>query len=241
MRPAVGGERPLHGAEVVERDDDDQVHDRLRDAGVAGHAQGRVGRADLLGLGQHGDLHRVVVAVVAALDLDHQVALGQRAHQVDGVHGRLGAGVGEPPQRQAEAADQLVGEPDGVLGGLGEVGAASDLAGHRLDDRGVAVAGDGRAVPAVHVDVLVAVHVPDVGALAVAHPDGLRLGDLPVGRGASRQGLGGFGDHGGAARLPPHERLGLGCDEGVDLGGAGVDGRGGSHDRPFGSASETID
>ena len=108
--PRVLGERPLDGAEVVERDDDDQVHDRLRDAGVAGHAQRRVGRADLVGLGQHRDLHRVVVAVVAALDLDHQVAPGQRAHQVDGVHGRLGAGVGEPPQRQAEAADQLLGD-----------------------------------------------------------------------------------------------------------------------------------
>ena len=100
-------------------------HDRLRDAGVAGHAVRRVGRADVLGLGQHRDLHRVVVAVVAALDLDDQVAPGERAHQVDGVHRGLGAGVGEPPQRQAEPTDQLVGDPDGVLGGLGEVGAAA--------------------------------------------------------------------------------------------------------------------
>jgi hypothetical protein len=40
-----------------------------------------------------------MVAVVAALDLDDQVAAGDRAHQVDGVHGRLGARVDEPPER----------------------------------------------------------------------------------------------------------------------------------------------
>ena len=57
----------------------------------------------------------------------------------------------------------------------------------RLDDRGVRVAGDRRAVAAVHVDVLVAVDVADLGALAVAHPDRLRLGDLPVGGGAAGQ------------------------------------------------------
>src|SRR5258707_1759532 len=34
----------------------------------------------------------------------------------------------------------------------------------------------------VHVDVLGAVHVVDLRARAVAHPDGLRLGDLPVRR-----------------------------------------------------------
>ena len=45
IMPAISagvlGERPLDGAEVVEGDDDDQVHDRLRDAGVAGHARRR--------------------------------------------------------------------------------------------------------------------------------------------------------------------------------------------------------
>ena len=108
---AVRVERPLDGAEVVEGHDDDQVDDRLRDAAVAGHVVRRVGGADVLGLGQHRDLHRVVVAVVAALDLDDEVAAGDGAHQVDRVHGGLGAGVGEAPLGEAEAAGQLLGRP----------------------------------------------------------------------------------------------------------------------------------
>ena len=71
-----------------------------------------VGRSDLVRVRQHRHLHRVVVAVVAALDLDDQVATGGRAHQVHRVHRRLGAGVGEAPQRQPVAAGQLVGDDD---------------------------------------------------------------------------------------------------------------------------------
>ena len=75
-------------------------------------------RSDFVGLGQHRDLHRVVVAVIAALDLDDQVPPRERTGQMDGVHGGLGAGVGEAPQRQLEPARQLTGDPDGVLGRL---------------------------------------------------------------------------------------------------------------------------
>src|SRR5262245_53319665 len=67
---------------------------------------------DLPGLGADRYLDRVVVAVVTALDLDDQVAAGDRAHQVDGVHGRLGARVGEPPERQPEPPGQLLGHQD---------------------------------------------------------------------------------------------------------------------------------
>ncbi len=121
-------------------------------------------RADLVGLGQHRHLHRVVVAVIAALDLDDQVAPGQRAGQVDRVHGGLGAGVGEPPQRQVEAPGQLAGDPDRVLGRLGEVRSAPHPVADRLDDRRMRMPGDGSAVAAVHVDVLVAVDVVDLRA-----------------------------------------------------------------------------
>ena len=180
---------------------------------VAGHAGRMVAGADLVGLRQHRHLNRVVVPVVAALDLDDEVPPGERAGQVDRVHGRLGAGVGEPPQRQTEPAGQLAGDPDRVLGGLGEVGAAPDPVAHRGDDRRMGMSRNGSAVTAVHVDVLVAVDVVDLGALAVAHPDGLRLGDLPVGRGAAGEVFARPRDQFGAARLAPEEHLLLGGDQ----------------------------
>ena len=143
--------------------------------------------------------------VVAALDLDDEVAAGQRASEVHRVHGGLGARVGEPPQRQLEAAGQLAGDPDRVLGGLGEVRAAPDLLADRGDDRRMCMSRNGSAVAAVHVDVLGAVDVVDLGARAVAHPDRLRLGDLPVGRGATGEVLARQRDEFGAARLAAKE------------------------------------
>ena len=87
-----------------------------------------VGRADVVGLGRDRDLHRAVVTVVAALDLDDQVPAGDRPHEVDGVHGRLRAGVDEAPEGQVPTLTELLGHHDGVLGGLGEVGAHVDPA-----------------------------------------------------------------------------------------------------------------
>src|ERR1700730_6592091 len=104
----------------------------------------------------HGDLHGVVVAVVAALDLNDQVAAGEGTHEVDRDHGGLGAGVGEPPLRQAAPAGQFGGDDDGVGGRLGEMGAARDLVADGADDGRVRVAGQRGTVPAVQVDVLVA-------------------------------------------------------------------------------------
>jgi hypothetical protein len=79
-----------------------------------------------------------------------------------------------------EFANRHRGHGDGVLRRLGEVGAALDLGLDRPDDGGVGVPGEGRAVAAVQVHVLVAVGVVDLAAGAVAEPDRLRLGDLPV-------------------------------------------------------------
>ena len=104
---AVLGQARADGADVVERHDDDQVHDRGGDAGVAAAPASAVRAGRPRRPRQHRDLHRVVVAVIAALDLDDQVASGERARQMHGVHGGFGAGVGEPPQRQVEAAGQL--------------------------------------------------------------------------------------------------------------------------------------
>jgi hypothetical protein len=67
------------------------------------------------------------------------------------------------------------------------VGALRDLRFDGFDDGGVTVAGQGGAVAAVQVDVLVAVDVVDLRALAVAEPDRLRRGDLPAGGDAAGQ------------------------------------------------------
>ena len=198
-------EEPGDAVEIVEAGDERQPDDRVRDAGAGRGLRGLSGRAHLVGLGRDRHLHRVVMAVVAALHLDDQVAPGDRPHQVDGVHRRLGAGVGEAPQRQAEPPGELARHHQRILGGLGEMGAAGDLAADRLDDRRVGVAGQGRAVPAVQVHVLVAVDVVDLGAAAMAEPDRLRGGDLPARGDSARQRVPRPGGHAGRLRLALRE------------------------------------
>src|SRR5690242_11886414 len=212
--------------EVVERGDQGQVGDGLRDPGGGGGTARLLPRARFFFPGGDRDLHRVVVAVVAALDLDDQVPAGDRAHQVDGVHGGFGTGVGEAPLRQAEPFCQLGGHRDGVRGGLGEVGAVGGLLGYCLRDRRVGVAGQRGAVAAVQVDVLVAVDVPDLRAEAPAQPDRLRGGDLPAGGDTSGEVLLGL--------LGEAVGLGLAADEDFlllrdDLFQLGVGGHVGAH------------
>ena len=111
------------------------------------------------------------MAVVGALDLQDHVAAGDPAGEVDRVHRRLGAGVGEPPLRQAEAVGELLGDDDRAVGGGGEVGAEVDPRLDRVADRRVGVADGHDAEAVVEVDVLVAVDVPDAGALAALEVD----------------------------------------------------------------------
>ena len=212
-------QQPLDAAQVVERGDQGQPDDRLGDASAARYLGRIVGRAGLLRLRGYRDLDRVVVAVVAALHLDDQVPAGDGAHQVHRVHGRLGARVGEPPQRQAEPAGQFLAHGDRAARRLGEVRAQADLAAHRLHHGRVRVAGQCRAVPAVQVDVLVAVHVVDLGTLAVAEPDRLRDGDLPAGGDAASQAVAGQAGHPGGLRLPLDEDLFLLGDDVLEIGG----------------------
>ena len=190
----------------------------LGDAGVARDRDRPVRRAGLVGLGEDRDLHRVVVAVVAALDLDDEVAAGGGAHEVHRVHRGLGARVAEPPERQAEPSRELLRDDDGVLGRLREVGAARDPLADRTHDRRVRVTHQRDAVAAVQVDVLRPVDVVDLGARAVGQPDRLRLGDLPVRRRPAGERPAGPGDELGGPWLPAQEdRLLLG-DPGVQPG-----------------------
>src|SRR5262249_19740208 len=146
-----------HAVQVVERGDQRQVGDGPGDSGRGGGTGRLVPGPRVFLVRGHGDLHRVVVAVIAALDLDDQVPAGARAHQADGVHGGFRARVGEAPARQAEPPGQFGRDGDGVRCRLGEVGAFPGLTCYCSHDGGVRVAGQGGAVAAVQVDVLVAV------------------------------------------------------------------------------------
>src|SRR4029077_13293627 len=103
--------------------------------------------------------------------------------------------------------------PDGVLGRLREVRAATHPVADRFDDRRMRMPSNGSAVAAVHIDVLVAVYVVDLRAAAVAHPDGLWLGDLPVGRRAACEVFAGLRNEFSAAWLTAQEHLLLGRDQ----------------------------
>jgi hypothetical protein len=91
--------------------------------------------------------------------------------------------------------------------------AATHPVADRGDDRRMRMPGNGSAVAAVHVDVLVAVHVVDFRAVAVAHPDGLWFGDLPIGRRTAGEMFARLRDEFGAARLTAQKHLLLSRDQ----------------------------
>ena len=103
------------------------------------------------------DHHRVVVAVVGALDLEDHVAAGGAAGEVDGVHRRLGSRVGEAPLGQPEAPGQLLGDRDRAGGG--EVGALVNAALDSGADGRVRMPDTHHPKAVVEVDVLVAVDI----------------------------------------------------------------------------------
>ena len=185
--PFVLGEHLLEDGQVVERDHTREVHHRLRYPAAGWHRPRTLGRAELVHVAVHRDHDGVVMAVVAALDLDDEVPAGDGAHQVDGVHGGLGAGVAEAPPGQTEPAAQLLGHDHRVLGGLGEVGSQTDPAFDGLDDGRVGVTDEHGAVTGVEIDVLHAVEVVDLRTPAVADPHRCGTGDHPARRGPPGQ------------------------------------------------------
>src|SRR5262245_7009923 len=85
----VALQRPLEGFEVAEGHDDGEVRELLRKEGADRDASGALGRPGFGAPGVYRHLHRVVVPVIAAFDLDDLPALGELAHEVDGVERRL--------------------------------------------------------------------------------------------------------------------------------------------------------
>ena len=126
------------------------------------------------------------MTVVGALDLDDQLATGDGAHEVEGVHRGLGARVAEAPHRQAEPSGQRLGDIDGVRRRLREVGAQRDPILHRAHDRRIRVTHDVHAVAAVHVGVAGAVDIPHVRAFTVADPHRQRPRAGPAGAHTTR-------------------------------------------------------
>ena len=88
------------------------------------------------------------------------------------------ASVPELAKRQRGSPQRRASSPATAIAfsrRLREVGAALHLGLDRRDDGRVGVPGQGGAVAAVQVHVLVAVRVVDLAARAVAEPDRLRL------------------------------------------------------------------
>ena len=203
-----------------------QLGERPRVARAVGDRAGVVAFPQLLQRRIDRDHHRVVVAVVGPLDLEDHVAIGGAASQMDRGHRRLGAGVGEPPLRKAEAAGELLGHHDRAVGGGGEVGAEVDPRLYRRAHGRVGVADAHDAEAVVEVDVLVPVHVPDAGARAALDVHGPGIVLLERRGDALRHHLDGalvaLSGGGGALRQLRHLPLGQrGDPRRVERGGAG--------------------
>ncbi len=145
----------------------EQVFGRLEvvvrgEEGVADHVAGHPGRPGD-GQGGHARAGRgqktVVVAVVAALELDDLVASGVAAGQAQGAHGGLGAGVDHA--QHLHGGDGLAdgaGQADLVGAGGAEAGAGLHRVQGRGRDLGISVAQE-HGAPAEHVvDELAALH-----------------------------------------------------------------------------------
>ena len=153
-------ESVFHGACVVEGQSDGGVAERLGDAGGVGYTERRHARA---GLHQQG----IHVAVITSFELHYQIAPGEAAGQPYGRHGGFGPGAD-----QARHLDGGHGVADGfgqlhlALGGRAETGAPGERAFEGVDDDRMTVAEQQRSPGPDVVDVLVAIHVEDVRALA---------------------------------------------------------------------------
>ena len=135
-----------------------EVGDLFGDAGGAGDAEGGDAGAGF-------DQEAVGVAVIAAFELDDDVAAGGGAGEADGGHGGFGAGADEAHFLDGGiAGDDALGEIGLGGGGGAEAGGVRGGALDGFDDGREGVAEDHGAPGAEVVDVAVAVGVGEVGA-----------------------------------------------------------------------------
>ena len=176
----VLGDQPLGRLQVAERQHHRVGHRPGRHADRLRVGQRPLGRAGLLQRGRDRDLHRVVAAVVAALELGDQVPAREGARQAHRVQAGLGPGVGEArPFQAGHAAAQLRAHLGLVPHGRAQGDAALQLRLHRRHHGRVVVAQDLAGVVVGEVGVPVAVDVEQVRAVAALH--GQRVGAVEVG------------------------------------------------------------
>ena len=144
------------------------------------------------------DEQAIGVAVIAADAFDDHVASGGGSGEADGAHGRFGAAVDETDHLHGGEAEVIDGgESDFAIRWGRRSWCRADGLGEGGDDALVGVAGDERAVAGDIVDVLVAVDVDNVAALAFFNEergsaDGLERAD--GGGDAAGHELSGFGE-----------------------------------------------
>ena len=106
------------------------------------------------------------------LEQQDDVAPGRGACQADRLGVGLRGGQGELPMRLPRVAtSELLGDEDRLLGREEELGRASHPLLDGSNDRRVRVAAEHRHVARVEIDVVVAVHVGERGAVATVHVD----------------------------------------------------------------------
>ncbi len=205
-------EQPAQRLDVVVAGRDDRVGHRVGDAATPGQADRRVRVAELGHVvGRDADQRVVVDAVVLALELHDPVAAGVGPRDAHRVHRGFGAGDGHPDL--VDPAGQLLDQLhrlDLVLRGEREADALAHPLVDVVVDPLVAVAEDDRAVAHPQVDVLVAIDVPDVPALAAIDVDRVVAPGPEVRIGAT-----GERPH----RALVHRGLGLAPERGVGAGG----------------------
>ena len=157
---SMGIEDVLEALDVVVGNDVDETgldlerHDRAREAF----------RSRLRDIGLDRDGQGVVAAVVAALDLDDAVTVGEGARRADGIHRRLGPGVGEAQPFEAEALLEPLGDLGCRRRWRDEQGARR-LEGLRdlLDDHRIQVTDEHRSEAHREVEQLAAIDISQPG------------------------------------------------------------------------------
>ena len=173
--------------------------------------------------------HVVDSAVVAAVEHQQGLALGDGARPAQHVAVGIGGGGGHLPVGQAEALGQQLATDHGVLAGQHGGQAIVRLLGEGASDRVGRVAEHGAGVAQAEVDVLMTVHVEETRTLGAF--DEQRHWRRPIGHPVHRYAAvqrvtGAFGQRHGL-RIAGQEQFALGSDETIN--GDWADTTGGGH------------